>query len=140
MTGVRAEIEGGRQAFAPGETIGARISWDLEDRVASIRVSLIYATCGKGTTDQRVHEVVLIDEPPLVGHDRVEFIAPDGPHSFSGRLVSLGWQLSVEVAPEGAARRARGESLPAGRVPIVIAPRHREIVLPDVGEKQPVSG
>ena len=82
----------------PGDTIAGEALWDLEEDPRSITVSMGWWTEGKGTRDERILESKEIENAGRIGKDAFRFQIPDGPLSFSGKLISLDW--AIEVRPE----------------------------------------
>jgi hypothetical protein len=108
-----------RRAFAPGEVIEGTASWRLDTPPQRAEVRLFWYTSGKGTRDVGVAQTVAFAAPAAADDQRFKVMAPHGPPSFSGRLVTLQWALELVVEP--------GEL--AERVELVIAPEGREIHL-----------
>lgn len=108
----------GRTSFSPGEPIAGAVSWSLPAIPKQLEVRLYWFTRGKGTPDVQIVERVVIDGPPIQGVHPFTFHAPNGPYSFSGKLISLMWGLEVVAEPKD-----RSE-----RIEIVCAPGGREIV------------
>ena len=121
-------VGGQRRVFSPGEAIEGVASWRLDAPPQSVEVRLFWYTKGKGTRDVGVVQLVSVATPGAAGEERFEIFAPQGPPSFSGRLVSLQWALELVVEPGSLAER----------VELVIAPEGREIVLHPEGAS-PVS-
>lgn len=119
MSELTLEIEGGRSAFVPGETIRGTAVWQLVEVVESLEVRLFWYTVGKGDRDVGGVETVRIDHPGTEGRHDFEFEAPAAPHAFSGKLISLIWAVELVELPDGDAAREE----------IVIAPTGEEIQL-----------
>lgn len=119
MSVLQVKLEGGRDAWRPGETLRGTASWQLDESVEALEVRLIWFTRGKGTQDVSVIDHHAFRMPALEGHDDFSFELPAGPYSFSGRLISLIWALEL-VTPKG--RESE-------RVEFVLSPFESEIVL-----------
>lgn len=113
-----------KRAFAPGETIQGVVSWQLDEPPKELRLHLLYHTQGKGDEDVGIVETVEFDQPQAAGVEPFRLTAPAGPHSFSGRLISLGWALELVTERKGE----------VARQDLTIAPNAAEIELPAIGE------
>jgi hypothetical protein len=113
------EIPGGRTAFAPGEALTVNVLWALPETPSSLEVRLCWHTQGKGTEDIEIVDTRPIAALSAAGENRVTFDLPDGPYSFSGKLISLLW--SVEFVAEPGDKSALCD--------FVLSPAGREIVL-----------
>jgi hypothetical protein len=125
---LRVELDGGRSAFAPGERVEGRASWELPEPPRSLEVRLFWVTSGRGDEDQDVVAVEEVPAPGASGWVRFGFQLPPGPYSFSGQLVSLVWSIEL-VAP--------AEKL-AGGVGLVVGPQRQEVRID--GEPAPPPG
>lgn len=119
MSTLGLALAGRRGALAPGERIEGTASWRLEAAPQRVEVRLFWFTRGKGTQDVGVVGTVGFESPSAGDEGHFSFVAPQEPHSFSGRLVTLVWALELVVEPGGLAER----------VELVIAPGGREILL-----------
>jgi hypothetical protein len=108
-----------KTAYAPGETLQGTLRWNLQAPVRSLDLSLLWYTSGKGTRDVGVFETQTFESPGLLGSKDFAIKLPEGPYSFSGRLISLIWAIEVTCVPEG----------PTQRQEIVLSPTGREITL-----------
>ena len=88
----------GRPNFRPNDPITGTVSWkgieadDLECR-------LIWYTQGKGDQDFETIQTQPIQSTSPNGSARFQFVAPNRPHSFSGKLISLTWAVEVVLFP-----------------------------------------
>jgi hypothetical protein len=105
--------------FAPHERVEGGIQWRLPDSPRRIEVSLLWYTSGKGTRDIGVIETLTIDNPNSVGSRDFAFTLPEGPYTFSGKLISLTWAIEATCSPGDTTVRQQ----------IVVSPTRREIVL-----------
>jgi hypothetical protein len=96
---ISIQITEGRTAFRPGELIGGAISWSLPVAPTRLTLELFWTTRGKGTVDSQVVESMRIDHPAAGGEQPFGLKIPNGPYSFSGKLVSLLWALRLVVHP-----------------------------------------
>lgn len=117
---IQVETRDGVTSFRPGDEVSGRAWWQLDRQPDEVVARLFWYTQGKGTQD-----VVVVQEEAFPGPGREDqrtfsFRLPEGPLSFSGRLISLIWAVEVVAQP--------GDE--AGRVEIVVSPTGDEIRLP----------
>ena len=120
MNELQIEIEGGQQAFMPGETIRGRVQWQMNNDPRKAILRIFWFTQGKGTEDSCLHEEIKFENPGPVEEHAFEFVLPVGPYSFSGRLISLIWMVELEVDKKYA------------RQDVVLSPTGQEIKLGSV--------
>ena len=120
---VEIHVGGGRQAFAPGETLGGTLQWMSDAAPESLELRLLWYTEGRGDQDVGVAHRLRIETPSAVGSSPFEFELPSGPYSCSGRLVSIRWALEAVTRPGGDTARQE----------LVVAPAHREVELGSAG-------
>jgi len=107
-------------AFEPGDEVRGVAGWRLAVPPQSASVRLIWFTKGKGTQDVQVVAREELEGPLGAEEGRkFRFVLPEGPYSFSGKLVSLVWAVELVVQPGD-----RGE-----RAEIVVGPGGREVLL-----------
>ena len=114
-----------KTAFAPGQTVEGTIRWSLQTNPEHLEFSLFWYTAGKGTRDVGVVETARFDNPGACGSKEFAFPLPNGPYSFSGKLISLVWALELTCTP--GSETARRE--------ITLSPTGREIVLSEVSKQ-----
>ena len=124
MGWIQIETEGGANAFLPGETITGTVSWQLDPPLENVELRLIWYTEGKGDQDLGIVETAQFRTPGIVDRRGFTIRLPEGPFSFSGKLISLLWALEVVAQPKDR----------AGRLPITVSPSRQEIVLPQPAE------
>ena len=98
-------IDAGSTWFKPGELIEGRASWHLEDEVEAIEIRLFWYTSGKGSQDVGIVRVLRDDSPGRSGHRDFSIRAPEGPYSFSGKLITLSWAIELVALPSGETER-----------------------------------
>ncbi len=108
-----------KAAFAPRETIRGTVRCSLDAGIRHLVLSLFWYTAGKGTRDVGVIETRQFDEPGAVGWKDFSFTLPDGPYSFSGKLISLIWALELTCSPGSDTVRRE----------ITVSPTGQEIIL-----------
>lgn len=116
---ITLETRDGSTAFAPGEEIEGTVSWHLEG-AKSLEVRLLWFTKGKGDQDSRLVATVPLPDPGKNEVRPFNIRLPEGPFSFSGKLISLVWALEAVAAPG-----SRTE-----RLEITVSPTRGEILLP----------
>ena len=100
MSDVSIELADERDTYRPRETIRGRLRWDLSgQRADTLRLELLWHTEGKGTRDADVVDTLTIEQPPVRGERAFAFTLPAGPYSFSGKLLSVLWELQAIVEP-----------------------------------------
>ena len=123
------EINAQLNAYRPNEPITGEVCWSgLPTESEQIQVRLIWYTEGKGTQDFAIVASEKLDAPVQQGSHRFEFIAPNRPCSFSGKLISLIWAIEVIVFP----------SKKAERKTLVVSPSGSEILLIPIERPQPL--
>lgn len=117
----RAEIQTGfdNRAYVPGETLRGTASWQMGETPPSVVLRLFFHTEGRGTQDVEVVATREFDAPTSVERRSFEFVLPEGPYSFSGKLISLIWALELVVGDDG----------PVERLTFVLSPTAEEIDL-----------
>jgi len=110
-----------KTAFAPREAVHGAIQWSLETNPRALELSLFWYTAGKGTRDVGVVETLTFHHPGSCGSKDFAFTLPDGPYSFSGKLISVIWALELTCS----------EGNETVRQEITVSPTRREIVLGD---------
>lgn len=108
-----------KTTFAPGQAVYGAIQWSLEANPPALELSLFWYTMGKGTRDVGVVETLTLDRLGPCGSKEFSFTLPDGPYSFSGKLISLIWALELTCS----------EGEPMTRQEITVSPTGQEIVL-----------
>ncbi|MBI1370319.1 MAG: hypothetical protein GC162_16920 [Planctomycetes bacterium] len=121
MSIVTLHLAENRTAFAPGQTIAGRIEWRLDQPADAIELRLVWHTAGKGTRDAAIAQTHRIERPGSVSSEAFEMTAPNGPYSFSGKLISILWAMEAVIEP----------SESSTRIDLVIAPGGREVVASD---------
>ncbi len=105
--------------FAPREVVEGALRWSLESPPRRIDVSLLWYTSGRGTQDVDVVETLTIGDPSSVGPKDFAFTLPEGPYSFSGKLISVTWAVEATSSPDNTTVRQE----------IVVSPTRRAITL-----------
>lgn len=119
---IRLGIRENKTSFRPGETIAGAVLWELEKAPTLAEVRLLWFTRGKGTEDSATVETVPFDAVPAADTREFSFTAPNGPYSFSGKLIALLWAVEFVAKPGGEFQR----------IEITIAPDGTAIALPQI--------
>jgi hypothetical protein len=127
---LQIEIQGGANAFLPGETLEGTVSWQLDAPAETVELRLLWYTQGKGDQDVGVVSVVPFASPGLADRRAFRVRIPEGPYSFSGKLISLLWALEVVAEPGSR----------ASRLEITVSPTRREILIMPRTVPQPPVG
>ena len=106
--------------YRPGETIRGTAEWQFDQNAESLDLRLFWYTSGKGTEDVEVVKEEVIEPVPMSGSQKFEFALPEGPYSFSGKLISLAWAIELVVEPTGDSERVG---------PVIVSPARKEILL-----------
>ena len=97
---IDVQLERSDNSFVPGENVCGSVQWsEMPDDSQSMEVRLIWYTTGKGDRDVDVIAVHTVEAIQSNGQSSFQFEAPDYPHSFSGKLISLVWAIEVIVFP-----------------------------------------
>ena len=113
-------LDGAREAYEPGDALAGTASWTAADAPAAVELRLFWFTRGWGAQDVVVVDKVRFDAPAAREQRRFQLALPEGPYSFTGKLVSLVWAVELVALPSEEAARAE----------IVIAPGARVLTLP----------
>ena len=119
MSHLSVALTDGRSSFRPGEAISGSAAWSLEEAPESVELRLFWHTQGKGDEDVGIAESVVFEAPGRQDKREFKLRAPEGPYSFSGKLVSLLWAVEVVAEPGSL----------AGRAEITISPTGEEVLL-----------
>ena len=93
---ITIRLEGGRETFAPGETLRGTISWQPADSPARAELSVLWFTEGKGDRDSGVahFEEVTLDGR---GDHGFEIHLPLLPLTYHGELLKIHWTVRVRL-------------------------------------------
>ncbi len=112
-------LKNDQPAFAPRGIMDGTVQWNLDGNPQYLELSLFWYTSGKGTRDVGVVETRRFDEPGACGSKGFSFTLPEGPYSFSGKLISLIWAIELTGSPGSETIRRE----------ITVSPSGQEIVL-----------
>jgi len=95
---IKVQTENSEASFRPGEVISGSVQWN-EEEGDTMEVRLIWYTRGKGDRDFELVATHTVSAFGPAGSERFEFMAPNRPQSFSGKLIFLQWALEAIVFP-----------------------------------------
>jgi hypothetical protein len=99
MSELRIELREDRSSYEPGEELMGTAVWQLSQVPRLVELRLFWFTRGKGTEDAGVIATTVFDRPVAEETRAFRFRLPEGPYSFSGKLISLIWALELVVQP-----------------------------------------
>lgn len=112
---IRLDLQEGRTAFSPGETLAGRVRWRLTEPAEALEVRLFWHTEGKGTEDLEIVDRVRWDQPTDSDEREFHLTLPREPYSFSGSLISLVWAVEAVALPSEEANLQQITVGPGGR-------------------------
>lgn len=102
MQELTIQLDRADAGYVPGEPITGRVSWDLDQSPDKVTVRLLWHTEGKGTQDVGVAAEEVWEPVSMRDQRGFEFAGLEGPYSFSGRLITLGWMIEAEAGRQHA--------------------------------------
>lgn len=96
---LQIHLDQNRTTYEPGETVSGMVSWSLSEPPRMLEVQLLWTTRGKGTVDTEVAGAQTFEEVPAAGERAFSVRLPDSPYSFSGKLISVLWQVRLLARP-----------------------------------------
>lgn len=132
MDHLQIHLREDKASYAPCETVEGTIQWNLDGNPRCLELALFWYTAGKGTRDVGVVNSLKFDAPGAFGQQDFAFDLPDGPYSFSGKLISLIWAVELTSSPGGESVRRE----------FVVSPTGHEVLLGSEAstEERPPSG
>ena len=128
MDKLEIAIREDKATFKPREKVQGAVQWNLPTVPKHLDLNLFWYTTGKGARDVGVVETLKFDNLGAFGSKDFSFTLPEGPYSFSGKLISLIWALELTCSPGSETVRRE----------IVVSPTGQEIALGEVpSEGQP---
>ena len=104
-----------QEKIRPGETISGRVNWQLSKPIKRGSIRLVWFTSGKGTVDETVVTEQPMDTDTTQGETMFHFPIPNGPYSFSGKLITLTWAIEVNIKPGSITERTEFVVSPTGK-------------------------
>jgi hypothetical protein len=122
---LNAILDRSDRCYAPGETLLARIEWDLDSPPRAIYLELRWDTEGKGTSDYEVVSEEKWTGLSARGNQTWSVRLPRGPLSLDGRLLRIHWSL-----------RCRADGRDINPVSLTISPTRQPIQLSTSSESR----
>ncbi len=120
MQTIKIDTRDSVRNFEPGERVAVTCAWQLDETPREVEVRLVWYTSGKGDRDVSVVQAHPLEAPQAMDMRQLEITLPEGPYSFSGKLISLLWALELVAEPSGESHR----------IDITVAPGGSEVLLP----------
>ncbi|HJX27404.1 MAG TPA: hypothetical protein VJ885_05795 [Thermoanaerobaculia bacterium] len=116
---ILVETNDGATSFRPGDVVEGTVRWQFAEAPGEVELRLFWHTEGRGDQDLDVVQTVPFANPGAVDRRSFRVRLPEGPYSFSGKLITLAWGLEAVAQPDGW----------SGGIPIVLSPTGEEIRL-----------
>jgi hypothetical protein len=117
MSILTIETVDGQVWFKPGTTVAGEASWHLDGDADAVELRLFWFTEGKGSQDVEMVDSIRVKEVEPNGRASFRFQLPNGPYSFSGKLITLAWAVELVVLP----------SQETERLDVIVGPRPVEV-------------
>lgn len=121
MSELTIEIQEEKSEFRPGEQVNGSVSWSLPGPPESVELRLFWYTSGKGDQDVEIVEVRRFHPVQESSQSHFSFDLPEGPYTFSGRLISLIWALELVCDGDPVSD--------AERLEIIVSPSGKEVLI-----------
>ena len=109
------QIDGGKTAFAPGETLRGAVSWEGERSPGRVELRLFWYTTGRGSQDVGIVEVQQFPPAPRAEPIPFTFMLPAGPYSVAGQFIKVNWALELVLRSNSCAERFEFSMSPGGK-------------------------
>lgn len=119
MNRLEITTDGSEAWVRPGDQLTGTATWELEDDVDALEIRLFWYTSGKGSRDVGIVDARRIESVERHGSRAFSFQIPDGPFSFTGKLITLSWAIELVALP----------SEDSGRLDILVGPQPVEVDL-----------
>ena len=119
MSWLNIKTNENKTRFAPCEIVVGIAEWHVVRGLKSLELRLFWYTQGKGDQDVGIVDFVKYDSPEPDGKREFSLRLPEGPYSFSGKLISLMWGLELVSDPSGE----------IAKLDIIVSPTQEEILL-----------
>lgn len=116
---ILVETNDGATSFRPGDVVEGTVRWQRASPPVVVELRLFWYTEGRGDQDVGVVQTVPFANPAAVDRRTFRVSLPEGPYSFSGKLITLAWSLEAVAQP--------GDW--SGRIGITLSPTGEEIRL-----------
>ncbi|MCP4898582.1 MAG: hypothetical protein GY906_16540 [bacterium] len=117
MSWVKLNLVEDKMWFEPGASLQGQVAWSFDSEPDRLELRLFWYTEGRGTQDISIIDSKVLEEPGLNGSMELTFRIPEGPYSFSGKLITLKWAIEAISEPENLVER----------IELLIGPRPVEI-------------
>lgn len=107
-----------KKSFLPQQSVKGTVTWHLDKAPKDIVVRLFWYTQGRGTEDLDVVDQMSA-EASTQGQMSFNLTLPQGPYTFSGKLISVIWAVECVVKPTNECAREE----------LVFSPTGKEIIL-----------
>ena len=107
-----------KKAWQPKQQVKGTVTWHLDKPPRDLVVRLFWYTQGRGTEDLEVIDQVGV-EAAQQGQMSFSLQLPEGPYTFSGKLISVIWAVKCVARP----------SNECGREEFVMSPTEKELML-----------
>ena len=108
-------VAGGEGGYVPGEALTGLVRWSLSREPVVVMVRLFWRTEGKGSGDSGLAGELKFEGLTGAGEQAFVFEGPDGPYSYSGKLVSVVWAVEAIASPGDEVARAELTLSPTGQ-------------------------
>jgi hypothetical protein len=96
---ILVETSHGESSFRPGDVVEGTVRWQFAEPPEEIELRLFWSTEGRGDQDLEVVETVPFENPGAMDRRTFRLHLPQGPYSFSGKLITLTWGLEALAQP-----------------------------------------
>ncbi len=117
MTRLELSTDGGETWVRPGERLTGTAAWELDGEADAIEIRLFWYTSGKGSRDVGIVDARRFEHVERQGSRTFSFQIPEGPISFTGKLITLSWAIELVALPSEESGRL---DLLVGRQPVEV--------------------
>lgn len=114
MNSLHIALAGEDQGYRPGDSLESEARWQLDEMPDRLEVRVFWYTEGKGDEDVGVVDSFVLANSQS-GSERFQFWLPEGPYSFSGKLITLHWGIELIAEPQHEAQLVNFVLSPTGR-------------------------
>ena len=95
-TGITFRLDGDREQFSPGDTLGGVVTWDANVFGDRAELSVLWNTEGKGDQNSGIayFEEIALDS---LGEHRFQVKLPLLPLTYYGQLLKIHWTVRLRV-------------------------------------------
>lgn len=99
MSELTIHLNDDQLAYLPGEILRGEIAWQFDHAPRALELRLLWLTRGRGTPDVQVVQSQRVEPPGTTGQAPFQWTLPNGPYSFTGKLITLAWALELVTLP-----------------------------------------